>query len=69
MHYSSRAIYICMLLDEAGVPLGAEVIEARTTADATELAMDRVQSCVASRRAHGFELWRGGRKIAISRTA
>jgi len=69
MHHSGRSIYICMLLDERGVPVGAEVIEARTPEDATELSAERVQSSVAYRRAHGFELWRGGEKIAMSQAS
>jgi hypothetical protein len=63
MHHSGRSIFVCMLLDERGIPVGAEVIEARTLADATELSKERVQACIASQRVHGFELWRGGKKL------
>jgi hypothetical protein len=31
--------------------------------DAAELSLERVHSGIASQRAHGFELWRGGAKL------
>jgi hypothetical protein len=65
MHYAQTTIYVCMLLDGAGEPIKAEVIEASTDAAAEERAAEVVQCTSPSKPAHGYELWHRGRRLCV----
>ncbi len=65
MYESRNTNFVCMLLDDGGTPIGAEVIEALNRELATEQA-NELLGCRAAlpTTAYGYELWFRGTKIA-----
>lgn len=62
--YAKTSVYICMLLDGSGLPMGAEVIQASNLAQAIDGATELLNCCTLPAKALGYELWNRGRKLA-----